>query len=218
MLQSSTLATTPEGFLLISLDFFIPHDYMISSISHIYIICKRNYLTNGWDSNRYYSSTILSQRGLRNNDNEGVLHPLQISRTGASPLDSVKCPGHICFSLGPIFFLLLSLLNMTNLFNHYIHSFPYFFLWLPTPWMKTITFCSATTLTNSLIQGDDSICTTAVVDNIFHLWVTLELLENLTGHTELIKPKIIKNNGGNNDSPPYKFQYNFSNIGSNFVK
>ena len=37
-------------------------------------------------------TTTLRLGGLENNGNEGVLHTLQKSRTGALPLDAVYCP------------------------------------------------------------------------------------------------------------------------------
>ena len=53
---------------------------------------KKFGLTHTWNSNSYYQS---GQGRPRYNVNEGVLHILQSSRTGASPSDFfVSHPGH----------------------------------------------------------------------------------------------------------------------------
>ena len=51
----------------------------------IQIICEQIYLTHRWTLT---GTTTLDQSGPGNNENEGVIHTLQISRTGATLSDA----------------------------------------------------------------------------------------------------------------------------------
>ena len=55
----------------------------------ILIIFKEIYSVHRLDSNWYYRMTTLTKSSSGSNGNEELVHSLQISRTGASPLDAV---------------------------------------------------------------------------------------------------------------------------------